>query len=552
MLKNVLLARFLLVGPSDNEVVEQLIMDGSPIFRNGGYMKKFVCALAIALAVESSWSIDVNRGELESAGNSAEGSSVEFENYGGPHAVIESAKAIRDIGGALGRSVAGNVSQQATFGEGAKYTLVHAVTEEEKGKLDADILILNKNAGVDHIVNLRRIVSGFLSEAYGYSDEDSLAIATFVTVYNAVYRGNIDAFRGKYKENVLSFLDDEKIGLSTNWEEWAGHTQIVIPLGDLDGVSAVETSVISDENVVQAIRESGDKGIAERTTLADIKEREGTDAQQKAADAQKEATEKKPAAAAAKQESRKEPLNEEKRKKAEEAQKEVEKAQARSAEQQQIADRKRDESQTERENIKKDIRALSGQPDLSKESYVNGLVRTDEKQNLFEIVKIDAESGKVVRTSQVKNIRSGIFSVKNITIRNEDGEEKFENMYIAVCGTSDGRSAVKLCLIDTLTLEMKKESEETLADDSSFVQLGGDFFAVVNVDGDFYVGDYDHNLTLKKRSTVPVKPTTPISLTPKGLMVTDKSGTPVLLSVSALDSVGGSKQDKKESVSDAK
>ena len=295
-----------------------------------------------------------------------------------------------------------------------------------------------------------------------------------------------------------------------------------------------------------------DKGIAERTTLADIKEREGTDAQQKAADAQKEATEKKPAAAAAKQESRKEPLNEEKRKKAEEAQKEVEKAQARSAEQQQIADRKRDESQTERENIKKDIRALSGQPDLSKESYVNGLVRTDEKQNLFEIVKIDAESGKVVRTSQVKNIRSGIFSVKNITIRNEDGEEKFENMYIAVCGTSDGRSAVKLCLIDTLTLEMKKESEETLADDSSFVQLGGDFFAVVNVDGDFYVGDYDQNLTLKKRSTVPVKPTTPISLTPKGLMVTDKSGTPVLLSVSALDSVGGSKQDKKESVSDAK
>ena len=513
-------------------------------------MKKLICALSIAFMMGASWSIDVNRSELESAGGS-----VEFENYGGPQAVIETARAIRDIGGALGRQVAQNVTVQATFGEGEKYTLVHAVTDDEKGKLDADILILNNNAGVDHIVNLRRIVTGFLTEAYGYPDEDAQTIATFVTVYNAVYRGDIESFKGKYKENVTALLDAEKVGLSTNWEEWAGKTQIVIPLGDLESVSAVETSVISDEKVVKAMQESEDKGITERTAMADIKEKESKTAQEKATEAQKEATEKKPAAAEAKMESRKDPLNKEKQQKAEKAQKEVEKAQAVSNEQQKIADKKLEEAQTEREEIKKDIRKISGQIDLSKESYVNGLVRMDDKANLFGIVKVDAETGKVVRTSTIKNIRgSGIFTVNNITVKNESGEEEsFSTMYIAVCGTQGGNSAVKLCLIDTLTLEMKKESSETLADDSALVQSGADFFAVVSDNGEYRIGAFDQNLTLKRKSQIAVKPTTAISATNKGLMVTDKSGSPVIIRTSDLGSLWeGTERTSESATVDAK
>ncbi len=511
-------------------------------------MKKLICALSMAFLVGSAWTIDVNRSELESAG-----ASVEFENYGGPHAVIETARAIRDIGGALGRQVAKNVQVQATYGEGAKYTLIHAVTDEGKGKLDADILVLNKTAGVDHIVNLRRIITGFLAEAYGYSEEDAGTIATFVTVYNAVYRGDIDSFTGKYKENVTSLLDKEKVGLSTNWEEWAGSTQIVIPLGDLESVSAVETSVISDEKVVKAMQETEDKGITERTAMADIKEKESKTAQEKATEAQKEATEKKPAAAEAKMEARKDPLNKEKQQKAEKAQKEVEKAQAVSNEQQKIADKKLEEAQTEREEIKKDIKKVSGEIDLSKESYVNGLVRMDDKADLFGIVKVDAETGKIVRTSTIKDIRgSGVFTVNDITVRSEAGEEKFATMYMAVCGKPDGRSAVKLCLIDTLTLDMKKESSETLAEESALVQLGADFFAVVSQNGECHIRAFDKDLNLKRQSKISVKPTTAISVTNKGLMVTDKSGSPVILKAVDLEAIWANAGENEKATVDAK
>ncbi len=498
-------------------------------------MKKFFCAAVAVLAFGFASAIEVNRAEIESAG-----SSVEFENYGGPHAVIESARAITEIGGALGRLVSQNPQTQETFGEGAKYTLVHEVSEDEEGKLDADILILSKNAGVDHITNLRRILTGFLTEAYGYEEEDARAISVFVTVYNAVYRGNIEQFRDKYKENVLSHLDEKIVGLSTDWSEWAGNTQIVIPLGDLNGVSAVETSVISDENVVNALRESEGKGIEEREKLAEIKEKEGESAAKKASDAQKEAAEKKPAATEAKKEARQNPT-EEKKAAAQKAQKEVEDAQKRSAEQQQIADRKKEEARSERESILRDARTPSVQDELAKESFVNGLIRTDEKSNFYGLVKVDSETGKIIRTSSVKNIRGRtLFTVQNIKVKTESSEESFDSMYLAVCGTNDGKnSAVKLCLIDSLTLEMKKESAETLAEDSALIQQGSDFFAIVFIDGDYYVGNYDQNLNLKRRSSVAVKASTPLSVTGKGIMATSKSGSPIILKTSDLASVWG-------------
>ena len=250
-------------------------------------MKKLICALSMAFLVGSAWTIDVNRSELESAG-----ASVEFENYGGPHAVIETARAIRDIGGALGRQVAKNVQVQATYGEGAKYTLIHAVTDEGKGKLDADILVLNKTAGVDHIVNLRRIITGFLAEAYGYSEEDAGTIATFVTVYNAVYRNNLDNFTAKYNKIVTDNLTAGKIGIDTNYQEWPGKTQIVIPLFDVrGGLSTVDTSAISDKQVIKSLQNEEDKGIGARKEMVDIKEREADNATEEAQNAQKKATE---------------------------------------------------------------------------------------------------------------------------------------------------------------------------------------------------------------------------------------------------------------------
>ncbi|MBQ9623217.1 MAG: hypothetical protein IJR39_07785 [Treponema sp.] len=233
-------------------------------------MKKIFGIFAGFLICAAGFAVDVNKGELESAQSDA----VQFENYGGPHAVIESASAIMGIGTNLGRQVAQDVENPLTVEPLSKYSIYHVVGGEDENGLDADILLLNANAGVDHINNLRRIITGYLMAAYGYSREDSETLAVFVTVYNAVYRGDLSKFSGKYKSAVLAYLTEESVGLSTNWEEWAGKTQIVIPLGSIiEGTATIETSEISDDKVIEALRAEDDKSVETREKLANIKEK---------------------------------------------------------------------------------------------------------------------------------------------------------------------------------------------------------------------------------------------------------------------------------------
>lgn len=497
-------------------------------------MKRLIAAFAILFGAGFVFSIDVNRKELESVSGS-----IEFENYGGPHYVIESARAIKEIGGSLGRSVAANVGVDNIFGERAKYSVIHSVTADEEGRLDADIFILNETAGVDHITNLRRILTGYLEAAYGYSTEDAQTVALFVTVYNAVYRGQISAFQDKYKTSVLAHLDEKKVGLSTNWEEWPGRTQIVIPLGILsESASAVETSVISDDKVVEALRQDEGMGIKEREGMADLKEREVAQADAKAKEAQKDATAAKPDAQAAKSDARKNPMNAEKKEAAAQAQKKVQDAEKKSSVNQQIADRKREEAAAEREAIAKDKKALVEKA-VAKETaeHIDGLSKAGS--GLYSIVKVDAENGKVVKTSGVKSIRQqNLYLVKDIRIQEDDGSSvTYPMMYLVICGVKDGHSAVRLALIDAMTLELKKESEAVLSEKSPLIFNQGSYYAVMADGGKFRLAQFDQNLNLRNKSSEAVQEDSPVTLTSRGFLATGDSGSPVLLRISDLTSV---------------
>ncbi|MBQ6566877.1 MAG: hypothetical protein IJL80_07455, partial [Treponema sp.] len=256
-------------------------------------LTRFMAAFAALslTAMFSAAALGVDENEIRVTGDVG---TIQFENYTGPHTVIETADAITEIGRGLGRQVSRSVSREGTFNPNGKYSIIHAVDENETGKFDADILILGANAGVDHIRNLRRIIAGYLSSAYGYSSRDADTIATFVTVYNAVYRNKLEIFQDRYKKVVTKNLTREKCGLSTKWSDWPGNTQIVIPLRDLNGgLSTVDTSVISDRNVVDNMREKDDKGVDARQNMVDIKEREAEEAADKAAAAQEQADKEK-------------------------------------------------------------------------------------------------------------------------------------------------------------------------------------------------------------------------------------------------------------------
>jgi len=467
-------------------------------------MKKIAGLIAVFLICAGVFAIDVNKGELESA----QKDSVQFENYGGPHAVIESADAITGIGRALGEEVAADVENPLSVQPHAKYSLYHVVGSPEENGLDADILFLNANAGVDHINNLRRIITGFLMAAYGYSKEDSETLAVFITVYNAVYRGQLSAFTPKYKNAVLTYLTEESVGLSTNWEEWAGKTQIVIPLGSIaEGTATIETSEISDDKVIEALRNDEGKNLDVREKLTDIKEKEADNASEKAKTAQKEAAQE--------------------RKEGKKA--EAEKSAKTASEQQKIADKKGEEVKTEREQISKDKAevkkeeiAKSAEPQNIK--YLTSLFVVDESKKLYSLMTVNPLNGAVVKKSDIKQIR-------------EKTIYPLGTGFVAVCGVNDKHSAVKLCLIDEATLEIKKESSETLSENTSLILQGDSFYAIVSDGKKNYLASFDKDLNLKKKSDVAINGSSPLNFYSEGIIVTDEKGKPVLLSVPALTPV---------------
>ena len=597
-------------------------------------LKKIVAAVLALSAFASLAALEVDRSEIQSAGAANE---IVFRNYSGPHSVINTIQQIRAIGSQLGNNIKKNLADARTVGDSNRYSVIHAV-DGTTGKFDADIFIIGKNATVDHITNLRRIISAYLESAYGYSSKDADTIATFVTVYNAVYRGNLQYFESRYKEIVTKNLSSSIVGLSTNYEDWPGKSQIIIPLSDLNGgLSTIDTSLISDKQVVKSMQGEEDKGIDARKGMVDIKEREADNAQEKADEAQAKADEEKAklaeeqkkqaeadAAAAqakadaekakadaekakaeadkaaadaekakaeaaeaqkkadeAKKEAKANPKDEQAQQNAEQAQKEAAEAQKEAAEAQKeaadaqdeasqaqkeaesaqneaentqaaasdqaqkteeqaqsaetaqsqadsaqaAADQKRSEAQQERTAIAKDQQELIAESKKSEgENVIYGLKSIDDAGITSEIVKMNSQDGTVIKESPVTVIRGRTIY--------EDGDK-----FIAIAGSNIGAGAVKLVAIDKKNLEIVAESVEKLSELSVLVENEGSYFCTIQDGSDFYIGKFNVNMESQLRSSVKVKAATPITVTAKGIMVTDSNGVAIILNPADLSSI---------------
>ena len=507
------------------------------------------CILALCLFPLTA--LEVDRDELKTVGSDT----VVFINYTGPQNVIQTKSQIAEIGSGMGRSVAVNPAESGNFGNSAKYQVIHAVDPSQKDKLDADILIIGSNATVDHIKNLRTIISAYLVSAYDYSQSDADTLAVFITVYNAVYRGNLNAYNQKYKSVVMKNLTADKAGLSVNYEQWPGKSQIVIPLAKIGGgLSTIDTSVISDDKVVESMQEDDDKGVEARKELVDIKEREADKATEKAQIAQKQATEEKK-----KLEEQKKTL-EEKKNVLSEALKQVEKnpedtnklkeiekvkeevkeqekvvkeleAVTKEAEEvasleQVLADKKRIEAQEDRKTIAKDLKEVI-EEQAKNAAVVNtayGLKLSEDKDMLSTLVKMDADTGRIIKESPVTVIRN--------RIAYQEGEN-----FVAIAGKTGGNATVKLVTLDGTNMEIIGESAQTIAEDSAIVTHDGFYYAVV-VDGNNYIlGKFKPDLTLACSSKLNVNSSTPIMVTDKGVVVTSSKGNLVLLKADDLSQI---------------
>ena len=471
-------------------------------------MKKLTLICCISFLMTAGiFALEVDKDELQST----ESTTIEFINYTGPHKIIDSAAAITAIGSNMGAVVAKNPAETASAGTSSKYRVVHAIDANESGKLDADILYIGSDATVDHIDNLRRIIAGYLVSAYGYNNSDAKTLSVFITVYNAVYRGKLDSYKNKYKNVVVKNLSSDNCGLSVNYKDWPGKSEIVIPLYDVNGgLSTVDTSVISDSKVVDSMKEDDDRNVESRKEMVDIKERESDAASEKAQEAQKEAVQKQKEAETAKEEAKQAHKEAETAKKtAEEKQKAAEEN---PEDKQAQADKKETEAQKERKEIAKD------QNEIQKEEAAKakmpteyGIILSDETEQLSRLVKFNKETGEIIQSSPVSVIRERtIFK----------GTEN----YIAIAGENSGNGAIKLVTIDPETMEINGETDLAVSQDSVLIQDASSYICVTDENGSNYVAKFGEDMSLKAKSTITVKSATPITSSATGFIVTDSNG----------------------------
>ena len=531
-------------------------------------MKKIVAALLAGfLSLSVVFALEVDRTEVNPG---SAGDTITFVNYTGPHTVVSSAAEISGIGSDLGKLM--KASSSAPVGDKNRYYVIHAVDAATAKGFDADILILGEGSGVDHIDNLRRIIAGYLSAAYDYSASDASTLSTFITVYNAVYRGKMDVFTARYKTVVTKNLSAEKAGLSVRYDEWAGKSQIIIPLSEsrLAGtISAIDTTTLTDKAVVEKIKEDTATATDTRKNMTDLKERESTAAQTRADTAQSDAaaartdaatkqteaqtakteaqtakTEADKAAAAAKATPKdaaaqakaaetaqkaevKQAVAEQKTAEAAKAQDAVAKKEDAAKADQTLADTKQKETRTERKEIAADVQtALDKKDAAAKTASDAALVSAspafairiiDEKNLLGELVLVNLNDGKILKTSPLNAIRG------RTLIDTGSG-------LIAIAGKKGGNAAIRLVLVDPATLEVTKQGSDSIAEQSMLVANGNDYYAVVESDsGKFLLGRFDKNLELKAKTAIEIKSASAITVTPKGIIVQDKTGAIKLL-----------------------
>ncbi len=518
-------------------------------------MRKVIGVFAVALTMTINLcALEVDRKEVTPG---KEGDSIEFINYNGPYTVINTVQEIQGIGSSLGLSVLAS----GKAGDKTKYYIIHAVDPAVKTGFDADLLILGPDAGVDHIDNLRRILSAYLQSAYGYSEKDSTTLAKFITVYNAVYRGKIDTFKSRYKPLVCSYLTADKAGLSVRYDEWPGRTQIVIPLSDMrltGTVSTIDTTALTDKAIVDKIKEDKTTAIDNRKDMLDLKQRETDAAQTRADTAQKDAaaardatTLKQEQLAAAQKEAQaaqtaadaqktpeaqkaaedKKAVVEQKKAEIAATQDAIAKKEEVAKADQTLADTKQKEVIVEQKEIatdvQKDLNAKTAETkkvtDAALASAIPGygLKVIDTGNLLSQLVLVNLNDGSVLKTSTLNTIRGRTLYDTGAGL-------------LAIAGKKGGNSAIKLVLIDSKTLEITTQGSDTIAESSVLVQNANDFYAVIEISGKYVVGRFDKNLDAKAKSSLQVQSYTPITVTAKGILVQDSSGNIKLLRASDL------------------
>lgn len=500
-------------------------------------MKRLFLLLGILVSIVSLGAVEIVETELEKVS----GEAIEFFNYEGPHEKIETDRQIRGIGAGLSDSirngVEGAVSRSGAFFD--KYRILHIVAPAEEAGLNADIFIIEADAQVDHIDNIRRIISGYIQSFYSISQARADALSVFITYYNAIYRGDMEYLRGVYNQRVLKELDAEKVGMSRRYTEWPGQSQIIIPLTELAGEPALSAETLGgDDKVVEELRKQEDRGVEERKEVVELREeqleeekKQLEEEREKIQEREEAVTEEKEEEAASAQDT---PLEGEvtadEEATATEEEVSVEKEEIAEKEQE-LAERE-EKIAEERESIAEDQKEIIAKEEAEKRTQEEERIAEEEqpeaaaRESSVEspFLMVDERNGSFFGTLVLVN-EEGLISQRSTinTIRSRNFPLYQDTLY-AIAGEDNPPRTVRLIALNSDTLEMVDESEVDLFSGSSLFLLDTSLYAVVNEDGEYYLGRFSLDLDLEARSQVEVARYTALMFLEDTILVQSPNG----------------------------
>ncbi len=514
-------------------------------------MKRYLLILFVLSIPLFAQEVDVAREELRRV----EGAAIEFQNYQGPYEAIDSVDEITGIG----TFIASQIVEDDDYTYFEKYRTIHVVDPDTEEGFDADIFMILSEAQVDHIDNIRRIVSSYLSEYYGYDEATASLIAYYITIYNAVYRQDYSFFESAYKPLVLSYLEPNMVGISTLYSDWSGQTQMVIPLSRNGEI--IEPMELSTDKVVENLRESPDMAIETRKLMVELKEKvleeeeelleeeeekvkeleEQLEERQREAGEEREGieeerdrlseadlTEEEREEEEAELEEREEALREEEEE-IDEAALELEEQQEQVRDQEEEVEERREDIQEDREEIAEDQQAVmeeeTGQIELTQYGAGSGIrfmiVRDTPYGPVSRMVFYDTITGKTERSAETAVIAGRTYLYKNeeVIVLALDSEE-------SEWGT--------LTRLDPIMLTVLGRGEGQVYRNSTLLNREEYLFGVTQNDGEWVLAKFNDDLSLIATSNVTVDPLTPIVPARGRLFVQMSTGEIVSLSPDTL------------------
>jgi hypothetical protein len=495
----------------------------------------------------------VDRDEL----SKGQGTSVTFINYVGPHNRVDTVEQIVGIGQGLGRGIS---AEPGDFTFGGRYRLIHAVGDPEGTKLDADIFILEPGSEVDDVVNIMRMVSGYLQAAYNYAPADAQILARFIVYYNAVFRGKMTYLGGVYKTIVMRNVTAEDAGIALKYTDWPGKTRMLVPLSagaQKGSLTAVPAGQLAAPAVIENLQTQPGKALPERKDLTELQQRGIEQNQQKSqgqqqqvqqdqqklaeqtqslqqaqqAAARAEATASAPGATEQQKQEAAQAAGEVKQQEqavAQQTQKVQQEQQAAAQTQAQVAaDQK--SAQQQRAGIAADEQAIIKQQAAQPQAPTTAVGTTAAPGQLLflyavaaspdklgQLVLIDRVSGKLLSRSDLNTVRGRIYVTLGSSI-------------VVVAGATGGTAAVRLVAVDPSTLAVRQQGKDDIAATSYLAASDTSAYAVLSTPRGSFLGRFDGTLALQAQSETAVDPYTYIVVSGAEVFVQDVTGNILIL-----------------------